>query len=133
MMSAVDSSVLLDVLVDDTQHAAKSENLLRTAAQDGRLVVCDCVVAEVFPAVGSTARLRDFMSDWHLVYIPADEETALLAGEKFDHYLKRGGKSGRVLPDFLIGAHAMRHADRLLARDRGYLRDYFKGLTVLAS
>lgn len=133
MISAVDSSILLDVLVDDPQHAADSENLLRSAAQDGGLALCDCVLAEIFPAIGSDARLREFMSDWHIAYIPIDLETALLAGQQFDRFLRRGGKIGRILPDFLIGAHAMRHADRLLARDRGYLRDYFKGLTVLAS
>jgi predicted nucleic acid-binding protein len=54
-----------------------------------------------------------------------------LAGRYFAAYLHRGGKRIRVVPDFLIGAHAQTHADRLLARDRGYWRDYFKGLKVL--
>ncbi len=52
----------------------------------------------------------------------------------FRSYLARRQASGqrRVVADFLIGAHARVHADRLLARDRGYYRDSFKGLTLLA-
>lgn len=33
-------------------------------------------------------------------------------------------------PNKPCGAHAQTFADRLLARDRGYLRDYFRDLAV---
>jgi hypothetical protein len=43
---------------------------------------------------------------------------------------KNKGRARRVLPDFLIAAHAMVNADQLLARDRGYYREYFRKLAL---
>ncbi len=40
-------------------------------------------------------------------------------------------KQNRVVPDFLIGAHALVEGYTLLARDRGYYRGYFNTLTVI--
>jgi len=131
MISAVDSSVILDVLTNDPHHAQASERLLRRAIQEGRLVACECVLAEIFPAIGNQRRVSEFLRDIQLEYDPMSREAALLAGQCYDRYLRRGGTAHHVLADFLIGAHARFQADRLLARDRGYLRDYFTGLRLL--
>lgn len=132
MISAADSSVLLDVLTDDPDYADRSENLLRQASGEGRIIICGSVVAEIFPALGSEREFREFLNDWQIDFVPDSLQVSLVAGDNFLHYLDRGGKGGRIVPDFLIGAHASVHADRLLARDRGYLRDYFQDLSVLA-
>jgi hypothetical protein len=129
MVTAVDSSVLLDVVTDDPDRADDSEAALREASRDGRLVISECVLAEITPAIGPD-RVAEFLHDWGLGFVAGSRESGLLAGKMFAAYLARGGKGGRVVPDFLIGAHAQLHADRLLARDRGYLRDYFKRLKV---
>ncbi|CAN5605063.1 type II toxin-antitoxin system VapC family toxin [soil metagenome] len=131
MLTAVDSSVLLDVLTDSPPHADASEKALRHAAGAGGLIISECVLAEIYPAFSEAGAVGEFLDDWELRFVPSNQESALLAGETFAAYLRRGGKQGRVVADFLIGAHAKVHADRLLARDRGYLRDYFSRLKLL--
>jgi len=112
-------------------QADASEKALRRAAEEGGLITCECVLAEIRPAFGRAGDIERFLEDWQLRFIPSSRESALLAGELFAAYLERGGRESRVIADFLIGAHAKLHADRLLARDRGYLRDYFSRLKLL--
>lgn len=129
MLTAVDSSVLLDVLTDDPLHAPSSEAALTLADREGALVVCETVLAEIRPVL-SESDFHKLLDDWRLEFIPGSLESAVLAGSHFAAYLKRNPKRKVMVPDFLIGAHATVHADRLLARDRGYLRDYFRELNV---
>ena len=130
MITAVDTSVILDVMTGDSRFESLSEIALRKAQTEGKLIVCECVVAEVFPALNDLGNFKEFLTDWHLDFSAMNFESALLAGTYFAEYLSRGGNTKRVVPDFLIGAHAVVCADRLLARDRGYLKDYFKSLEV---
>ena len=131
MISALDSSVILDVLIANPQFSDTSEALLRRAATEGKLVIGECVLAEIAPAFKDERTLKEFLADWRIEFIPSSRDSSILAGRSFARYLSRGGSAGRIVADFLIGAHAALHADRLLARDRGYLRDYFSRLTVL--
>jgi predicted nucleic acid-binding protein len=129
MVTAVDTSVLLDVLLNDPQHAPASIAALHRAAAEGSLAICDVALAEIVPVLDA-ADVPRFLSDWKLTFLPSTQQVAILAGEMFRVCLDRGGKRGRVVPDFLIAAHAQQLTDRLLARDRGYYRDYFTQLNL---
>jgi hypothetical protein len=129
MVTAIDSSVLLDVLLNDPGHAPASIAALHRAAAEGSLALCDAALAEIVPVLAA-GDLHQFLADWKLTFLPSTRQVAILAGEMFRAYLDRGGRRGRVVPDFLIGAHAEQLADRPLARDRGYYRDYFKELDI---
>jgi predicted nucleic acid-binding protein len=129
LITAVDSSVILDVLLDDPKHAQSAIEALTTARREGALRISEAVLAEIFPALDGDD-LKSFLSDWALTFDPSSQDSAALAGQILGAYLSAGGKRGRVAADFLIGAHAQLHADRLLTRDQGFYREYFEALSV---
>jgi len=129
MKTALDTSVILDVVTNDPLHADVSEKAIRRALGQGQLVIGECVLAEIAPAFSEEA-LPDFLADWNIVFIPSSRESVIHAGGVFKRYLQRSGNQRRVLPDFLVASHALYHADCLLARNRGYYRDYFKDLKL---
>ena len=125
MITALDSSVIIDVLIDDEKWKYPSLRALMQARAEGQLIVSSFVLAEITPVVGEH-NMPAFLEDWDLDHVGGTLQVALDAGRAFSHYLERGGKRGRVIADFLIGAHARHHSDRLLTRDAGFIRDYFK-------
>jgi predicted nucleic acid-binding protein len=59
-------------------------------------------------------------------------ESAMGAARSWHTYRRRGGGRDRIAADFLIGGHAAAHAERLLTRDLGFYRKYFKGVAVVS-
>jgi predicted nucleic acid-binding protein len=131
VISALDSSVILDVIIDDPKHAKASVEVLQRALSEGSLIISECVLAEIRPAFANDEGFDRFLRDWQIEFVPSTREIAVQAGRLFRNYLDRGGKRGRIVVDFLIGAHAATLADRFVARDRGYLRNYFRTLSVM--
>ena len=132
MITAVDSSVLLDVILDDPRHRPSSVEALRHARQEGALIVCPVVWAEVRASLLRPETIKDVFDRAGISFDPFDQETADLAGDLWRAYRRQGGKRKNLIPDFLVGAHAMVRAERILSRDRGFYRHYFNKLKVIA-
>jgi hypothetical protein len=130
VITAVDSNVLLDVLAGDSRHGPASAQALRQAGAEGALISSTVVWAEVVGAYSDSRGVTDRLDRLGIELVPDDREVAIAAGRVYRAYRVGGGTRRRILPDFLIGAHAMVLADRLLTRDRGFYRAQFSRLSI---
>lgn len=132
-MTFVDTNVLIDIFEDDADWLEWSMNQVSLAASRGELRVDPIVVAELSRGFDSCGSLRAALERMEIILAPLDEESAFLAGKRFQGYRRARDREGfgRVLPDFLIGAHALLLGETLLTRDSKVYRHYFPELTLI--
>ena len=154
MITAIDTNILLDILIPDEAHSLSSKRLLDRCLEKGQLVICEVVYAELSSQFPSEGELINFLSDTGIRLIHSSREVLYLAGERWRTFTRKrerriqcphcGEKVSvtcpkcdqpvalrdRILGDFIIGAHALLHAELLLTRDRGFYHTYFKELRI---
>jgi len=154
MISAVDTNVLLDVLIPGAPHGDESERALAEAVRAGAVVISEPVYSELAAHFADRADLDAFLADTGIRLEPSGAEALHRAGGAWSEYLRRRpaplacpqcgatqdihcdrcGASiqprQHVVADFVIGAHALVHAGQLLTRDRGYYATYFPKLRL---
>ena len=128
MITAVDTNVLLDVFVSGAPHHAQSRQALVNAYDSGAILACHIVYAELVAAFGNRSSLDSALREINATISPIDAAIAHEAGMRWAQYRQAGGPRGRIMADFLIGAHAAAKADVFLTRDRGFYRTYFPEL-----
>ena len=128
MITAVDTNVLLDVVLPDEQHGPRSAAWLRAACDAGAIIICDVVYAKLVPTFNSRAELDGVLRELDVTLSPTNASIAYEAGLRWKQYRRAGGPRQRIISDFLVGAHATAAADSFLTRDRGFYRAYFPEL-----
>lgn len=131
MRTAVDTNVLLDILTNSPFAPAAREALLASGAE-GSLCIGEIVYAELATAFeGEAEGLHHFLQDLSVRLVLTPQEGWLKAGALWRSYRRRGGSRKRILPDFMVAAHAITTADRLLTRDDGFYKKWLQELDVL--
>lgn len=127
---AVDTNVLLDILIPNPGWLGVSLASLQSAAQRGSLVICDIVYAELCGHFRTQRECDSFLADTTIRVERISPQASFAAAEVWRQYRAAGGRRERILPDFLIGAHALHQASRLISRDAGFYRQYFPNLAI---
>jgi predicted nucleic acid-binding protein len=154
VITAVDTNIVLDVMLPAASHHQESEHALNQAVAAGPRVISESVYAELASRFPQRRELEQFLADLALRFEPSTPDTLHAAGIAWGVYARRrpttlqcpqcgalqpeqcaqcgGSVQARqhVLADFIIGAHALHQADRLVTRDRRYYRTYFPTLAL---
>ena len=155
MIAAIDTNILLDILIPDETFFASSKELLDRYVSKGQLIIGELVYAELASQFADQQELRTFLSDTGIRLVPSNPDVLYLAGRAWKKYSRTRKTAlqcpscGKTIPvicpacksalkirqhiisDFLIGAHASVHAELLLSRDRGFYKTHFKDLKIV--
>jgi predicted nucleic acid-binding protein len=156
MTVAVDTNILLDILLPDPRFQDASLALLTASARTDMLTISEVVYGELATQFPEQKLFTQFLKDTDIHLINTPPEALWLAAKAWKGYLKNRdsalqcsqcgkkelvncGKCGtpisvkqHIISDFLIGGHAKVTADKLLTRDRGFYRGYFSGLKIIS-
>ena len=154
MITAIDTNILVDLILPDPSHAATSKALLDLVNQEGAMIINEVVYAELASQFPSQDSLDEFLGRTSIRLEQSQPEALHATGQAWLVYTGRRSRGlqcphcgqnqsvtcpgcgnsieprQHILADFLIGGHAIVHADQLLTRDRGYYQTYFPTLQL---
>ncbi len=137
MRTALDTNVI-SALWSKEPLASMIAKQLGDAKSDGGLVIGGPVYAELLAYPKATESfVNGFLADTGVaIDFEFQQPVWLEAGRRFARYAKRRRRSTpeaprRLLADFIVGSHALIHADRLMTLDPGRYKQDFPELKLI--
>jgi len=128
----VDTNVLVDVAVRDPLWSVWSRGKLAGLSGREPLVINPIIYAEFSVRYSSIDDVDELLPPQEFRREALPWTSAFAAGAAFGLYRRSGGERQRVLPDFLIGAHAAIRGYSILTRDPKGYRAYFPDIRLIS-
>jgi len=149
---AIDTNILLDILLPDPDYKDSSYELLTKYMRTDSLIISEVVYAELAAQFNEKKLLSVFLNETDIKLVASSSEALWIAAKAWENYVKIRGKSiqcgkcgkkvilncpecnsiitcrQHIISDFLIAGHALFESDKLLTRDRGFYQTYFTEL-----
>jgi len=68
MIVAVDTNILIDILIKDEKYFESSADLLNKALKQGTLIINEVVYAELASLFKQKEKLNEFLNDFNIIY-----------------------------------------------------------------
>ncbi len=130
-ITLIDTSVLVDLVIDDPVWGERSSRALATCVLQGEAVINQIVYGELAPAFAEIEELESRLSRLTVIKVDLPWDASFLAGHAFRAYRQQGGPRESLLPDLLIGAHAATSGFAVLTRDPRRIRHYFPTVEII--
>jgi predicted nucleic acid-binding protein len=137
MRTALDTNILSLFWSREPWAAAIADHLSKARAEGGLVISAPVFVELSAIPTGDAQRVERLLGEMAIaVDFDLGEDVWRLAEKSFAAYAIRrrrsgGGSPKRLLPDFVIAAHALLKADRLMTRDASRYAQDFPSLRLL--
>lgn len=131
MATLVDTNVLVDLAVRDPRWHRWSLGQLKAAAARGAVIINQIIYSEFSYRYDDPDHVESLLPESTFLREGLPWRAAFAAAQAFRVYRKLGGRRERVLPDFLIGAHAAVRGYPILTRDPSGYRSYFPAVDLI--
>ncbi len=130
-MYLVDTSAVLAIVLGEPLGEWFAEQCNRARRRGESVAINPIVFAECAGTAPDETTAREALAA-HYDFVPLPWAACWPAGRAFVRYRRRGGTRRRMLPDFLVAAHALVERALLVTHNPGDVRAYFPGLRILA-
>jgi len=125
----LDSNIIIGML--DPEVPARLNDRIAELRGSDSLVINEIIFSEIASGFQTIDEQHAMIAKLQLGLERLPLEACHRAGVAFAEYRRRGGSKQRMLPDFLIGAHALCTGGTLVTRDRKGFASYFPELDII--